>query len=101
HLDDIRSVTRDENGLIYLRFEYGTDINYAFIEVNEKIDQSMSNLPREISRPKVIKTSATDLPVFYLNLTVNNDEIRLASNEDRQNDQLYPTSQKFVELSRF
>lgn len=101
HLNDIKSVARDENALIHLRFDYGTDINYAFIEVNEKIDQSMSGLPREISRPKVVKTSATDLPVLYLNLTVNDDEVRFASNELQQNNQLYPTSQRFIELSRF
>jgi multidrug efflux pump subunit AcrB len=69
HLDDIRSETRDGNGLIFLKFEYGTDVDYAFVEVNEKIDRAMSSLPREIKRPRVIRANATDIPVFYLNLT--------------------------------
>lgn len=69
HLEDIRSETRDENGIIHLRFSYGTDIDFAFIEVNEKIDKAMNTFPGEIERPKTIKASATDIPAFYLNLT--------------------------------
>ena len=67
-LDDLRSQTRDGIGLIRLRFEYGTNTDLAFIEVNEKIDAAMSHLPRNTQRPRVIKASATDIPVLYLNL---------------------------------
>ncbi len=70
HLDDIRSETRDGYALITMDFDYGSDIDFAFIEVNEKIDRAMSHLPRETERPRVIKASATDIPVFYLNLTL-------------------------------
>ena len=51
--------------------EQATDL--AFIEVNEKIDAAMNYLPKKMERPKVIKASATDIPVFYLNLTLKND----------------------------
>ena len=62
--------TRDGSGIIRLGFEFGTNIDLAFIEVNEKIDASMNYLPKDVDRPKVIKASATDIPVFYLNLTL-------------------------------
>lgn len=68
-LEDLRSETRDGIGLIRLRFEYGTNTDLAFIEVNEKTDAAMSFLPRTTQRPRVIKASATDIPVMYLNLT--------------------------------
>ena len=68
-LEDLRSETRDGIGLIRLRFEYGTNTDLAFIEVNEKTDAAMSYLPRNTQRPRVIKASATDIPVLYLNLT--------------------------------
>ncbi len=77
HLADITSETRNENGIIHLKFEYGTDIDFAFIEVNEKIDRAMNFLPRDIQRPRVIKANATDIPVFYLNLTTKEDSSRL------------------------
>ncbi|RED94936.1 efflux RND transporter permease subunit [Marinoscillum furvescens] len=70
HLKDITSESRNEQGIIHLQFDYGTDINFAFIEVNEKIDQALNYLPHTIDRPRAIKASATDIPVFYLNLTV-------------------------------
>jgi len=71
-LSDIESETRDGSSVIRLKFNYGTRTDYAFLEVNEKIDRSMVSLPRDIKRPQVIKASATDIPVFYLNLTLKN-----------------------------
>ena len=72
-LKDIHSESRDGAGIIRLSFEYGTNTDLAFIEVNEKIDAAMNFLPKEAERPKVIKASATDILVFYLNLTLKND----------------------------
>ena len=72
-LKDMDSETRDGAGIIRLGFDFGTNTDLAFIEVNEKIDAAMNYLPRDAERPKVIKASATDIPVFYLNLTLKND----------------------------
>ena len=58
---------------IRLGFDFGTNTDLAFIEVNEKIDAAMNYLPKDAERPKVIKASATDIPVFYLNLTLKSD----------------------------
>lgn len=72
-LKDMTSETRDGAGIIRLSFDYGTNTDLAFIEVNEKIDAAMNYLPKDAERPKVVKASATDIPVFYLNLTLRND----------------------------
>ena len=123
HLADITSEARNENGVIHLEFEYGADIDFAFVEVNEKIDRAMNNLPRSISRPRVIKANASDIPVFYLNLTVRGQQAAASSPQtvkpsnsqtvkssglqltsstfEASNPELFPVSQKFVELSRF
>ena len=69
-LQDMASETRDGAGIIRLNFDFGTNTDLAFIEVNEKIDAAMNYLPKDTERPKVIKASATDIPVFYLHLTV-------------------------------
>lgn len=68
HLKDIRSEAMDGSATMTLAFEEGGDIDYYFIEVNEKIDRAMGSLPR-IERPKVFKASATDIPAFYINMT--------------------------------
>lgn len=100
HLKDIKSESSNGSGLIRLSFEQGTKIDYSFIEVNEKIDRAMGSLPRTIKRPKVIKANVTDIPVFYLSLTLKekgkNNRTQVVSN-----DALNTVSQEFVDFSRF
>jgi multidrug efflux pump subunit AcrB len=73
NLNDVRSETRDGSAIIRLSFDYGVNTDLAFIEVNEKIDGAMNAIPRTVERPRVIKASATDIPVFNLNLTLKSD----------------------------
>ena len=47
HLNDIQSVATNEQGTVRLTFKYGTDINYAFVEVNEKMDGLMPAMPSD------------------------------------------------------
>ncbi|MFD2937754.1 efflux RND transporter permease subunit [Spirosoma flavum] len=68
HLEDIGSVTQDGLSVLTLRFGYGTNIRLAYLEANEKIDQILGQLPRDLERPKVIKAGAGDIPVFTLNV---------------------------------
>jgi multidrug efflux pump subunit AcrB len=72
-LRDIQSETRDGAALVRLGFDFGTNTDLAFIEVNEKIDAAMNYLPRTAERPRVIKASASDIPVFNLNLTLRSN----------------------------
>ena len=73
-LREIKSETRDGDGIIRIEFKFGTNTDLAFIEVNEKIDAAMNSLPKETERPRAIKASATDIPVLYLNLTLKDDK---------------------------
>ena len=98
HLVDINSESRDGSCIIQLDFEYGSDIDFVFIDVNEKIDRAINGLPREIQRPKVIKANATDIPVFYLNLTLKNQTSNTGSSKNKG---LFPVSQEFTDLSNF
>jgi multidrug efflux pump subunit AcrB len=85
-LDDIESESRNGSALIRLSFKFGNDINLAFMEVNEKVDGAMNYLPSDLERPRIIKASATDIPVFLLNMTLT----------DKQ-----AGDEKFIELSEF
>ncbi|MDA3878842.1 MAG: efflux RND transporter permease subunit [Prolixibacteraceae bacterium] len=105
HLADVHSETRDGSAIIELNFEYGTDVDYAFIEVNEKIDRAMNYLSGTIDRPRVMKASAGDIPVFYLNLSLRdkgnavNDTSHIRY--DTSANELFPVSYSFVEMCRF
>lgn len=95
HLKDIISETRDGHVIIRMLFDYGTSVDYAFIEVNEKIDGAMDYLPRDMDRPRVMKASATDLPVFYLNVSLKID----SANARFQTEAV--TDNRFLEMSQF
>ena len=82
-LREIKSETRDGAGIIRMEFDFGVNTDLAFIEVNEKIDAAMNNLPKEAERPKAIKASATDIPVLYLNMTLKNDHPYVDSDEQQ------------------
>ena len=69
-LEDIRSRARDESAVLYLDFPFGTDPDLAFIEVNEKIDLAMNQLPRDVERPRVLATDVGDIPIVQLSVTL-------------------------------
>lgn len=87
HLRDITAEAKDGAGIIFLQFDYGADLDYIFIDVNERIDRAMGSLPKEVERPTVVKASATDIPAFYLNLTLastpGNDALSGRARENR------------------
>jgi multidrug efflux pump subunit AcrB len=68
-INRMESSAGHETGVIRLRFNYGRDIDYAFLEVNEKVDLSLSQIPEGVSRPRVVRASAGELPAFYLSLS--------------------------------
>ena len=70
----VNSDSRMDVGNIVMKFEPDADIDMLFVEVNEKIDMAMGKMPKEVSRPKVIKASAMDIPAFYLDLSFRNEK---------------------------
>lgn len=73
-LRTIQTQAKDGGVNISMKFEYGADIDYLFIDVNERIDKAMNSLPKDIDRPSVVKASATDIPSFYMNLSSKNSD---------------------------
>ncbi len=68
NLKDISSQTRNNTATILLEFDFGTNTNLAFIEVNEKVDHAMDNLPKSLERPRILKANIADIPVFHLSI---------------------------------
>jgi len=73
NLVHIETQTRDGFATLKLQFEFGTDTDYAFIETNEKLDASLNYLPKDLDRPRVIKASATDIPIVNLTVSLKED----------------------------
>jgi multidrug efflux pump subunit AcrB len=91
-LHDIKTESRDGNGLVSLEFAYGTSVDLAYIEVNEQVDKATATLPRNLPRPAVVKASASDIPIFYL-------DIHLRQQADRNGRET--SEHDFLQLSTF
>ena len=83
-LKEITCEANNGSGTIFMEFNHDANIDYSFIEVNEKVDRVMSNFSKDMERPKVIKASATDIPVFFIDITSKDNSV-----------------ESFLELSRF
>ncbi|PRD56760.1 efflux RND transporter permease subunit [Sphingobacterium gobiense] len=83
NIRDIQSEAHNGHAIIRLNFSYGKNTDLAFIEVNEKIDAAMNHIPREVERPRVIKARATDIPVFFLHLTLNEEKLRNRKDDEQ------------------
>ncbi|RAJ77354.1 multidrug efflux pump subunit AcrB [Chitinophaga dinghuensis] len=68
-VDAVTSETRDGMATIKVRFQFGVNMEYAYLEANEKVDHLMNGLPKGMDRPKVNKVNTSDLPVFYINIS--------------------------------
>jgi multidrug efflux pump subunit AcrB len=78
HVTHVESRAANHTGLIYLTFQYGTRMDLAFIEVNEKLDRISNNFPKGMQRPQVMRINTADIPVIRLQVTPKNDGDYLA-----------------------
>jgi multidrug efflux pump subunit AcrB len=62
-LEEMESKAGSEIGTVRLAFDYGTKMELAYIEVNEKIDRLTNSLPKDLPRPEVIRINTSDIPV--------------------------------------
>lgn len=72
HLSDINCKTQAGKSIIRLYFDFGANMQYAYIEANEKIDNAMAYLPKDLKRPRVVQANITDVPIVKLLVTYNN-----------------------------
>ncbi|MFH0772279.1 MAG: efflux RND transporter permease subunit [Candidatus Omnitrophota bacterium] len=68
-LKKINSVSREGLSLITLEFSWDTDMNFASLNVREKIDLVKEMLPRDADEPLIVRFNPFELPVMILSVT--------------------------------
>ena len=68
HLRDIISISEEGRCRVALRFEPGVNMDYAAIEVREKMASIKDKFPRECERPVIAKFEQSDSPVLIVAL---------------------------------
>jgi len=70
-LESIHGFARQGQSIISLRFKWGQNMDLAFLNVREKLDQVRFTLPDQANRPQLIHANASDKPVAVLGITAN------------------------------
>ncbi|HEX7048690.1 MAG TPA: efflux RND transporter permease subunit [Longimicrobiales bacterium] len=67
-VERIESVSREGVSLVTLRFAWGTDMDFAVLNVREKLDNLADGLPERAERPVVLRTDPTSEPIMALSV---------------------------------
>jgi hydrophobic/amphiphilic exporter-1 (mainly G- bacteria), HAE1 family len=65
---EVRSSSSEEISSVTVDFDWGTNVDLAAIEVREKVNDTLPNLPEEIEPPRIRKYDPSSQPIMYLNL---------------------------------
>lgn len=68
-IDQVHGFARQGQSVIYLNFRWGHDMDLAFLNVREKLDQVQYMMPEQSSRPQLIFNTTADEPIAVLAIT--------------------------------
>lgn len=66
----IDSISLEERSVVVVEFEWGTDMDYAALQMREKLDLVSSLFPADAKRPVVMAFDPSALPIMYVAVTV-------------------------------
>lgn len=72
-IEQVSSVSSEGSSLVIARFAFGTDMNFAALDLREKIDLVKGFLPADAGAPKVLKMDLTSMPVVEFSLSNTGD----------------------------
>ena len=72
-VQSVESVSREGTSLVTLRFAWGTDMDFAVLNVRERLDNLRDRLPEESDRPVVLRTDPTAEPIMAISVAGGND----------------------------
>ncbi|MEX2600373.1 MAG: efflux RND transporter permease subunit [Balneolaceae bacterium] len=70
-VDQVQGFARQGQSVIYLTFQWGHDMDLAFLNVREKLDQARNMIPAQAERPQLIFNTTADEPIAVLAVTAN------------------------------
>jgi len=68
-VDEVRSVARDGQSLTMLRFAWGTDMDFAALDVRETLDEMRAALPAGAGRPVILRSDPSAEAFMAVSLT--------------------------------
>ena len=72
-VERVTSVSRDGVSLVTLRFAWGTDMDFAMLNVRERLDNIRESLPETASRPRILRVDPESEPIMVISVAGGTD----------------------------
>lgn len=72
-VQEMRSFSRENGGMVILNFDWSEDINSRSIEVREKVEMVRPHLPTDVERLYVMHFNTDDMPVLQIRISSERD----------------------------
>jgi HAE1 family hydrophobic/amphiphilic exporter-1 len=73
----VRSFSSEGVSVVVVEFNWGTSMDFAALEMRERVDQVRRFFPEEVGFPLVVKFDPSMLPVMLVSLTGGDDPVQL------------------------
>jgi len=73
-IEEVHGFARQGQSIISLRFQWGQNMDLAFLNVREKLDQIRYALPEQAERSQLVQNTASDEPIAVLGITSKRTE---------------------------
>ncbi|MDP2956035.1 MAG: efflux RND transporter permease subunit [Longimicrobiales bacterium] len=72
-VERVSSVSREGVSLVTLRFAWGTDMDFAMLNVRERLDNVREALPESATRPAILRVDPESEPIMVLSIAGGED----------------------------
>lgn len=72
-IENVRSISSEGNSIVVAEFAFGTDMDFATLDMREKIDMVKGFLPEDSTNPMVMKIDPNAFPIIQLSLSNGKD----------------------------
>ncbi|MCD4817823.1 MAG: efflux RND transporter permease subunit [Candidatus Cloacimonetes bacterium] len=71
----VTSISRNDVSVVTLKFNWGTDMSYASLNLREKLDNIRYLLPENADRPNIVHLDPSEDPIMYIALTAKTSNL--------------------------
>src|SRR5699024_11369152 len=77
NVEKVSSISYEGNSIVVVEFNSGTNMDFATLEMREKVDLIKGYLPKDINSPMIMKVDPNAMPVLQLAMNSEDDLGRL------------------------
>ncbi len=68
-LDSVTSYSNENSSLVMIQYEYGTDMDKAYMDLKKKIDGVTGDLPDDVNTPNIMEINMSDTAVVTMSIS--------------------------------